>query len=123
MRRVSALVDTQVSSRLVDELEPWLAKPTGRPATGLVTDGTRVGGLGVDIENTHRLLDGLRRVISASLRPFAEWHVIRDARRRAAHHRYAEGTAAGDRTDTRTAIVFLRWLDSIPTTVDTLTQE
>jgi predicted NBD/HSP70 family sugar kinase len=46
---VSALVDTLVSSGLVGELEPRLAKPTGRPATGLVIDGTRIGGLGVEL--------------------------------------------------------------------------
>jgi predicted NBD/HSP70 family sugar kinase len=46
---VSALVDTLVSSGLVGELEPRLAKPTGRPGTGLVVDGTRIGGLGVEL--------------------------------------------------------------------------
>jgi predicted NBD/HSP70 family sugar kinase len=47
---VSALVDTLVSSGLVGELEPRLAKPTGRPGTGLVVDGTRIGGLGVELD-------------------------------------------------------------------------
>jgi hypothetical protein len=56
------------------------------------------------------------------LRPFAEWQVIRDARRRAAGGRYTQGAAAADRTDIRTAIVFLTWLDSVPATLDTLTQ-
>lgn len=57
------------------------------------------------------------------LRPFAEWQIIRDARRRAARGRYTEGAAAADRADIRTAIAFLGWLDSIPATLDTLTQE
>lgn len=57
------------------------------------------------------------------LRPFAEWQIIRDARRRAAHGRYTQGAAAADRADIRTAIVFLDWLDSVPATLDTLTQE
>jgi predicted NBD/HSP70 family sugar kinase len=46
---VSALVDTLVGSRMVAELEPRLTRPTGRPATGLVLDGTETAGLGLEI--------------------------------------------------------------------------
>jgi predicted NBD/HSP70 family sugar kinase len=46
---VSALVDTLVESGLVGELEPRVAGATGRPSTGLVIDGTRIGGLGVEL--------------------------------------------------------------------------
>jgi hypothetical protein len=57
------------------------------------------------------------------LRPFAEWQVIRDARRRATRGRYTEGAAAADRSDIRAAIAFLGSSEAIPTTLDTLTQE
>lgn len=46
------------------------------------------------------------------IRPFAEWNVVRDARRRAARGRYTSGAAAGDRTDIRIAVEFLTWLDT-----------
>jgi hypothetical protein len=72
---------------------------------------------------TDNALNGLAPRQQRILRPFAEWQVIRDARRRAAHGRYTEGAAAADRADIRTAVVFLGWLDSISATLDTLTQE
>jgi hypothetical protein len=43
--------------------------------------------------------------------PFAEWSVVRDARRRAARGRYTTGACTHDRADIRTAIKFLTWLD------------
>ncbi|MEZ0096155.1 hypothetical protein [Streptacidiphilus sp. EB129] len=49
-----------------------------------------------------------RRIIG----PFAEWHVVRDARRRAARGRYTTGAASADRTDIRVAVEFLAWLDT-----------
>jgi hypothetical protein len=70
-----------------------------------------------------RTIDRLPKRQQRIIRPFAEWQVIRDARRRAARNRYTEGAAAADRTDIRTAIVFLDWLDSTATTFDTLTQD
>ncbi|MBQ0967665.1 XRE family transcriptional regulator [Streptomyces sp. RK23] len=45
------------------------------------------------------------------IRPFAEWHVVRDARRRAARDRYSYGAASGDINDIQAAIRFLTWLD------------
>ncbi|WP_241672306.1 hypothetical protein [Streptomyces sp. IB2014 016-6] len=45
------------------------------------------------------------------IRPFAEWFVIRDARRRAARGRYSYGAAASDRNEIRAAIKFMQWLD------------
>ncbi|WP_210435183.1 hypothetical protein [Saccharopolyspora sp. ASAGF58] len=45
------------------------------------------------------------------LRPFAEWDVLRAARRRTARGRYTENAAAGDRAEIRAAIMFLTWLD------------
>jgi hypothetical protein len=69
-----------------------------------------------------RTIDGLPKCQQRTIRPFAEWHVIRDARRRDARNRYTEGAAAADRTDIRTAIVFLDWLDATATTLDMLTQ-
>lgn len=70
-----------------------------------------------------RTIDRLPKRQQRIIRPFAEWQVIRDARRRAARNRYTEGAAATDRTDIRTAIGFLDWLDANATTLDALTQD
>jgi hypothetical protein len=45
------------------------------------------------------------------IRPFAEWAVVRDARRRAHRGRYTVGASAVDRCQIREAIRFLNWLD------------
>lgn len=45
------------------------------------------------------------------IRPFAEWGIVRDARRRAARGRYTSGASTADRMDIRVAIEFLTWLD------------
>ncbi|MFJ6393980.1 hypothetical protein ACIQJT_41120 [Streptomyces sp. NPDC091972] len=45
------------------------------------------------------------------IRPFAEWHIIRDARRRSSRGRYTTNAATSDRRDIRAAIDFLNWLD------------
>ncbi|MFF9647290.1 hypothetical protein [Kitasatospora aureofaciens] len=58
------------------------------------------------------LLGSLQPHQSRIIRPFAEWHVLRDARRRANRSRYTAGSAATDRTDIRVAIEFLTWLDA-----------
>ncbi|GAB3436425.1 hypothetical protein [Actinophytocola sediminis] len=70
-----------------------------------------------------RTISGLPKPHQRIVRPFAEWHVIRDARRRHARNRYTEAAAAADRTDIRTAIAFLDWLEARTTTLDTLTQD
>lgn len=54
--------------------------------------------------------------------PFAEWQVLRDARRRAARGRYTRAAAAHDRTDIRVATEFLHWLEDRQVTLETLTQ-
>ncbi|MHA6763114.1 hypothetical protein [Streptacidiphilus sp. PAMC 29251] len=56
------------------------------------------------------------------IRPFAEWSVVRDARRRAARGRYTAGAATADRVDIRVAIEFLNWLDTQDLNLGTLTQ-
>ncbi|TCM42754.1 hypothetical protein [Kribbella sp. VKM Ac-2568] len=43
--------------------------------------------------------------------PFAEWSIVRDARRRAARGRYTTRACTHDRADIRIAIKFLTWLD------------
>ncbi|MFG3133534.1 hypothetical protein ACGFZU_38295 [Streptomyces tendae] len=43
--------------------------------------------------------------------PFAEWQIIRDARRRSSRGRYTTNAATSDRRDIRAAIDFLNWLD------------
>ncbi|MFD7258902.1 XRE family transcriptional regulator [Streptomyces sp. NPDC059874] len=57
------------------------------------------------------------------IRPFAEWHVVRDARRRAERGRYTAGSASADRTDVRVAIEFLTWLDDHQLDLATVAQE
>lgn len=46
------------------------------------------------------------------IRPFAEWHIIRDARRRSARGRYTYAAHKGDCSNVAAAIDFLNWLDS-----------
>ncbi|RSO09607.1 hypothetical protein DMH26_01080 [Streptomyces sp. WAC 05379] len=46
------------------------------------------------------------------VRPFAEWHIIRDARRRSARGRYTYAAHKGDCGNVLAAIDFLDWLDS-----------
>ncbi|MGW0920619.1 XRE family transcriptional regulator [Streptomyces sp. NPDC002755] len=57
------------------------------------------------------------------IRPFAEWGVLRDARRRAYKGRYTAGAATSDRVDIRTAIKFMTWLDDNSITLADLSQE
>ncbi|MFD8217580.1 hypothetical protein ACFV2U_28660 [Streptomyces sp. NPDC059697] len=45
------------------------------------------------------------------IRPFAEWNIIRDARRRSSRGRYTVGAATSDRKGIRAAIDFLNRLD------------
>ncbi|MFC9758888.1 XRE family transcriptional regulator [Streptomyces sp. NPDC056921] len=56
------------------------------------------------------------------IRPFAEWGVIRDARRRSARGRYSIGAAGTDRADIRAGIKFLTWLDDRQLELDTIDQ-
>jgi hypothetical protein len=44
--------------------------------------------------------------------PFAEWSVVRDARRRAGRRRYTTRASTADRADIRVALRFLTWLDA-----------
>lgn len=56
------------------------------------------------------------------IKPFAEWQIIRDARRRAARGRYSAGSAHADRLDIKAAIAFIAWLDEQGQTLRTATQ-
>ena len=58
-----------------------------------------------------RRLAGLPAHQQLIIRPFAEWHVVRDARRRAKRDRYTTGAASADRQDIRTAIRFVAWTE------------
>ncbi|MEU4313448.1 hypothetical protein [Nocardia sp. NPDC024068] len=57
------------------------------------------------------------------IRPFADWHVVRDAYRRAARGPYRVGAASADRTQIRSAIKFLTWLHAQDAGVENLTQD
>jgi hypothetical protein len=54
--------------------------------------------------------------------PFAEWAIVRDARRRANRGRYSHTAAGADRRDIRAAIAFLDWIDTLDATLHHLTQ-
>jgi hypothetical protein len=56
------------------------------------------------------------------LRPFADWQVLRDARRRAARGHYTNGAATADRQEIRAAAAFLTWLDDEHLTLASITQ-
>ena len=58
----------------------------------------------------------------ALIGPFAEWSILRDARRRAERGTYTSGAAAADQREIRVAIGFLDWLDDIRTPLDRLQQ-
>ncbi|MGW6868978.1 XRE family transcriptional regulator [Streptomyces sp. NPDC054901] len=59
-----------------------------------------------------RMLAGLPPHHATLIRPFAEWHIIRDARRRSARGRYSYAAHKGDCANIRAAINFLTWLDT-----------
>ncbi|WP_327398705.1 XRE family transcriptional regulator [Streptomyces sp. NBC_01288] len=59
-----------------------------------------------------RTLAGLPPHHAMLISPFAEWHIIRDARRRSARGRYSYAAHKGDCTNIRAAINFLTWLDT-----------
>lgn len=56
------------------------------------------------------------------IRPFAEWFVIRDARRRAGRGRYSLNASSADRNEIRAAIEFMQWLDNQQLELTGLTQ-
>lgn len=56
------------------------------------------------------------------IRPFAEWGVVRDARRRSTRGRYSLGAYKGDCRDIRFAAAFLTWLDTQNIQFASLTQ-
>ncbi|KAF0957379.1 hypothetical protein [Rhodococcus sp. T7] len=56
------------------------------------------------------------------IRPYAQWSVLRRARRRAVHQRYNDQSAATDRSKIRIAIRLLRWLDDQRLTIGHLDQ-
>ncbi|MER6200648.1 hypothetical protein ABT234_25195 [Streptomyces sp. NPDC001586] len=66
---------------------------------------------------THTMPALLEPHHTSVIRPFAEWHVLRDARRRTTRNRYSVGAAKADVTEIRTAIAFLTWLDSHQTSL------
>jgi hypothetical protein len=57
------------------------------------------------------------------VRPFAEWGVLRSARRRADKGRYTLASASSDRRNIRAAITFMTWLDDNSITLADLSQE
>ncbi|WP_327138821.1 hypothetical protein [Nocardia sp. NBC_01327] len=67
---------------------------------------------------TCTLPDPQRRLV----RPFAEWSILRDARRRAERGRYTDAASRADRAQIRAAIRFLTWLDGYAIDLDSLDQ-
>ncbi|MGO4460575.1 hypothetical protein AB4039_25330 [Streptomyces sp. M-16] len=56
------------------------------------------------------------------IRPFAQWHTVRDARRRSARGRYTVSAGKGDANNIRCAQQFLAWLDTHGLQLSTLKQ-
>jgi hypothetical protein len=56
------------------------------------------------------------------IRPFAEWDILRGARRVVDRGRYTDSAAAGDRLDIRSAHEFLTWLDHHNLNLQMITQ-
>jgi hypothetical protein len=80
-------------------------------------------------ENLARLVSWSARTLATLtpqdatiVRPFADWHVIRDARRRSAAGRYTYAAYKGDCSDIRAAIALLAWLDTKQVTLSALQQ-
>jgi hypothetical protein len=80
-------------------------------------------------ENLALLTNWLTRTLAKTpshhvtlLRPFAEWHVVRDARRRSARGRNSFSAYKGDAGNIRAATQFLAWLDAQHLTLATLEQ-
>ncbi|GAA3082630.1 hypothetical protein GCM10020000_80830 [Streptomyces olivoverticillatus] len=57
------------------------------------------------------------------IRPFAEWHIIRDARRRSSRGRYTYAAHKGDCGNVLAAINFLNWLDTQHLSLSQLQQQ
>lgn len=57
------------------------------------------------------------------IRPYAHWHVLKRARRRATRHKYPTMTFAFVRTRIRVALELLTWLDARGLTLEDLTQD
>ncbi|WP_245567512.1 XRE family transcriptional regulator [Nocardia vinacea] len=72
---------------------------------------------------SERTLTQLPRSQQHIIRPFADWHVVRDARRRAARGPYRVGAASADRTQIRAAIKFLTWLNAQGAGIENLSQD
>ncbi|MFE6835109.1 hypothetical protein ACFVFI_09785 [Streptomyces sp. NPDC057705] len=70
----------------------------------------------------HHHLPGMPSHQAALIRPFAEWHVLRDARHRSARGHYTLAASKTDIREIRTAIHFLTWLDQQQLTATTTRQ-
>lgn len=114
---------TEISHELLDRLAQ--NTNTNHIREVLVTTGIlprrqeHLAQLGLWIAATVKELAPHHRTI---VLPFAEWQILRDARRRAAFGRYSYGAAAADRRDVQGAIRFLGWLDTTEITLGDLTQ-
>ncbi|MFG2848917.1 XRE family transcriptional regulator [Kitasatospora sp. NPDC048296] len=69
------------------------------------------------------MLAGLPPHHARVVRPFAEWGVLRAARRRADKDRYTIGSAMSDKRNIRAAIRFMTWLDDNSITLTDLGQD
>lgn len=85
------------------------------------------------LPDRHERLQQLRLWLAATLTdlpshqraligPFAEWSIVRDARRRAERGRYTLGAANTDQREIRVAILFLDWLDATQTPLNRVGQ-
>ncbi|MFI2214921.1 XRE family transcriptional regulator [Streptomyces sp. NPDC020141] len=61
---------------------------------------------------TERTVAALPARQRALIRPFAEWHTLKSARRSAGRGQYTTGSAVNDRMEIRRAIDFVTWLET-----------
>ncbi|MGW2447033.1 hypothetical protein [Streptomyces sp. NPDC001675] len=106
------------------------ALPQGHATTYVRSLLTTAGLLPPRDENLALLINWTARTLAklpghqaTLIRPFAEWHIIRDARRRSARGRYTYTAHKCDCANIRAAIDFLTWLDTQQHTLQSLTQE
>ncbi|MFI9155407.1 hypothetical protein [Streptomyces sp. NPDC053367] len=106
------------------------ALPQGHATTYVRSLLTTAGLLPPRDENLALLINWTARTLAklpghqaTLIRPFAEWHIIRDARRRSARGRYTYTAHKGNCANIRAAIDFLTWLDTQQHTLQSLTQE
>jgi hypothetical protein len=115
--------DRPITHSLLDEL------PSGRCLEYVRQVLVHTGVLPERMEHLERITPWLDHLLAERpeghavvVRQFAQWHVLRRARRAARKRGYTQGAGASARSRILTALDFLAWLDDRRLTLTTLTQ-